>query len=288
MEYFDPKDVTSPREFIEKVEVLYDGGADSFSFAKVQWEGESSFAIRWNVARREWDDPDKKSGNKKCIGMPSSRGNPVWFLLPKEILKEEKELRDSLEPMKRTQPFNKLWLSYYSGLLSEEEINEIQNELKEINFDLILQDKTGTFFASLEDFTNIVFLAIHSTIISSVLEGIAGNATWDTIKLVVISIWSKIKDKTITRLTSSECKKQRITFGVKAILGKNTEFDFRIDGDLTEETALTAVDKIIDFLREQSDNDKNRNRYFVEFNPESRKWEQVDVQKKIREKLDKK
>lgn len=184
-------------------------------------------------------------------------------------------------------PFNKLWLSYYRGLLSEEEINEIQNELKEIDFDLFLQDKTGTVYGSFEDFTNIVFLAIHSSIISSVLEGIAGNATWDTIKLVVISIWSKVKDKTVTRLTTKDSKKMRLTFGVKAIVGKN-EYDFRLDGDLTEETALNAVDKIIDFLREQSDNEKNRHEHFVEFDPKSEKWEEVDIQKKIREKLDKK
>lgn len=86
MKYFKPEEVKSPQDFISSVTEIYDGGKDSFSLAKVVWEGEDCLAIRWNVARREWDSKEKINGEKKCVGLPSSHGYPIWFILPKEIV----------------------------------------------------------------------------------------------------------------------------------------------------------------------------------------------------------
>ena len=85
MKYINTKKVVSPKDYIEKVSVLIDDGEDSFSLAKINWNGTEHFAIRWNVAMREWDDIEKKNGTKECVGMPSSRGYPVWFLLPDDF-----------------------------------------------------------------------------------------------------------------------------------------------------------------------------------------------------------
>lgn len=85
--YHDPKTVTSPREFIETpINVIYDGGINSYSIAKFKWEGSECYGIRWNIARREYDDPEKASGRVKCVGMPSSHGLPVWFILPSDLI----------------------------------------------------------------------------------------------------------------------------------------------------------------------------------------------------------
>jgi hypothetical protein len=93
MKYYKPEDVTSPADFIESVTVIHDGGANSFSVAKISWEGQECIGIRWNVARREHDDPEKKNGNQICVGMPSSHGYPVWFVLPDELLEDNSEIR---------------------------------------------------------------------------------------------------------------------------------------------------------------------------------------------------
>jgi hypothetical protein len=82
MRYHDPQTVISPRDYVDNVRVLYDGGDASFSIALIEFEGADHFAMRWNVARREWDDPDKQNLSKICMGMPSSRSMPVWFILP--------------------------------------------------------------------------------------------------------------------------------------------------------------------------------------------------------------
>ena len=97
MKYAPPSTVTSPQDYISNINVLFDGGDDSFSVAKLDWEGKPCIAMRWNVARRERDDPDKISGAKVCVGMPSSHGFPVWFVLPDEIVNKDSEIWKLIE-----------------------------------------------------------------------------------------------------------------------------------------------------------------------------------------------
>lgn len=92
MKYHSPQTVTSPRDYVSNVRVIYDGGDGSFSVAKIDWEGQPCLVMRWNVARREWHDAKKVAGNKTCAGMPTSRGYPVWFVIPDELLDSNSEV----------------------------------------------------------------------------------------------------------------------------------------------------------------------------------------------------
>ncbi len=85
MNYRKPQDVLSPRDAVNSISVLYDGGEGSISVAKIKWYDKEVMGVRWNVAMREWDDPNKING-KECLGMPTSTGHPVWFILPNEFL----------------------------------------------------------------------------------------------------------------------------------------------------------------------------------------------------------
>lgn len=87
MKYIKPNKVTSPQKYVEIIEVLHDGGEESFSIARIRWDGTECFAIRWNVAAPEWEVQDKINEKKFCVGMPSSHGYPVWFVLPEEFNK---------------------------------------------------------------------------------------------------------------------------------------------------------------------------------------------------------
>lgn len=86
--YFPPDKVISPKSCIEEVIPLFDGGitAGAYCVAEIKWNGKKCLGIRWNVNEREWDDPEKKSGLKPCIGEPNSRGYPTWFILPDSFL----------------------------------------------------------------------------------------------------------------------------------------------------------------------------------------------------------
>lgn len=97
MKYYAPKDVTSPKDCVSNIEVLYDGGEDSVSVVSLDWNKTPSLAMRWNVAYREKNDSDKKNNRKKCIGMPLSNSHPVWFILPKELFDQQSDLRQAIE-----------------------------------------------------------------------------------------------------------------------------------------------------------------------------------------------
>lgn len=88
IKYINPADVISPKDLISNVEVLFDGGNESFSMARLTWYGtDGCYAMRWNVSNRELDNEQKANGNIPCIGLPQSHGHPTWFILP-EVIKD--------------------------------------------------------------------------------------------------------------------------------------------------------------------------------------------------------
>ena len=87
--YHDPNTVTNPQKFITNIRVLYNDGEKGFSLAKIDCEGVPHMAVRWNVARGEYDDTEKQAGKVKCTGAPSINGTPSWFILPRELFDPE-------------------------------------------------------------------------------------------------------------------------------------------------------------------------------------------------------
>jgi hypothetical protein len=96
MNYTDPLDVKSPQDAITHIDVLFDGGEDSVSVAKIIWFGKIVIGMRWNVSMREWDDLAKINGNI-CLGNPVSRGYPTWFILPNELFDPHSDLTEILK-----------------------------------------------------------------------------------------------------------------------------------------------------------------------------------------------
>jgi hypothetical protein len=77
MSYVKPELVVSPKALVSELSVLYDGGENNWSLAKMKWDGCSVLALRWNGGSKDPRFPG--------IGNPQSRGVPTWFVLPDEI-----------------------------------------------------------------------------------------------------------------------------------------------------------------------------------------------------------
>jgi hypothetical protein len=77
MSYTPPEMVTSPKEKVKELKIVYDGDEGGWSLALMLWEGKPTVGIRWNGG----------SGDKRfpVIGTPQSHGVPTWFLLPEEV-----------------------------------------------------------------------------------------------------------------------------------------------------------------------------------------------------------
>ena len=73
MSYIPPQMVLSPKKKLSNLDVLYDGGEESWSLAKMTWdEDPNAVGIRWN-------------GGGTKIGTPQARGIPMWFILPGDL-----------------------------------------------------------------------------------------------------------------------------------------------------------------------------------------------------------
>jgi hypothetical protein len=73
--YHDPKNVLSPKERVKSVEVIFDAGPvdASWSVARLNWDDSPVVGIRWN------------GDSKSTKGLPQARGNPTWFVVPREL-----------------------------------------------------------------------------------------------------------------------------------------------------------------------------------------------------------
>jgi hypothetical protein len=89
MNYTDPKTVLSPKGSITDLDVIHDGGENSWSLARMKWDGSPVIAMRWNGGL---------VNGIPSIGNPSSRGYPTWFVVPDEVGEAiEKLLKPALE-----------------------------------------------------------------------------------------------------------------------------------------------------------------------------------------------
>ncbi len=75
MSYVKPEEVTSPRDSVSNVEVLYDGKDGNCSIARLLWDGEECIGIRWNGT------------DESPNGYPSSFGYPCWVVLDDDAVK---------------------------------------------------------------------------------------------------------------------------------------------------------------------------------------------------------
>lgn len=98
MYYREAKNVTSPKNHLELVRIVFDGGINKghdYSIAKVKYDGgDEGIAMRWNVSSAEYENPRKQNGEIECIGNPVSRGFPTWFVLPIKVGEEEKFIEE--------------------------------------------------------------------------------------------------------------------------------------------------------------------------------------------------
>ena len=78
MPYVDPEEVVSPKNSVRDIHVVYDRGPvpHSWSVAKLKWKERDSVAIRWN------------GDEESAVGLPQSRGNATWFIVPEELSEE--------------------------------------------------------------------------------------------------------------------------------------------------------------------------------------------------------
>jgi hypothetical protein len=179
---------------------------------------------------------------------------------------------------------NVVHLDYFDGLLIDSDIIDIETTLIKAGLELSRFDKSGVPYASLEDFTLQVALYISDPIISNILLGISANIVWDSIKTSSFLVWRKIKERYWSKKKTDERKLRPLNFGLHINIDKNTSLDLKIDGGLTEEAALKALDKVIDLIKQIKPNESPAPSKFFQTNNDGN-WSEIDVYNKIQKEM---
>jgi hypothetical protein len=174
---------------------------------------------------------------------------------------------------------NVVHLDYYHGLIDDNDITTIESTLASVNIELSRFDKNGVPYASLEQFMLQVALFLGDKTTQDVLSGVGTNALWDAIKSVTFHVWRTIQKRAVIKPANS---KRTLNCGIKMTLDSNTKFEFRIDGDFSDETVIKSIDKILEFLKIVTPNQNSKRPDFVTYNQEKECWEVVDVNEEMR------
>lgn len=173
------------------------------------------------------------------------------------------------------------------NFFTETEINIIYKEvLSKNNIELITLDSGNSIQASFEDLKNIITVIVPGALIASISNQIFPNAVWDAIKLVITSIYRKVKDKKCYRVTSNSTKEIPITLGIKVKI-KEAQFNFKLDNISDETIVQVALDKFLEFVsRYDNKGQDSYMEYLAQY--ENSEWEIKDMYELIQEKVSEK
>ena len=141
-------------------------------------------------------------------------------------------------------------LTYLRPLIDEKSLLELKNELEKVKIRLSSWDDYGVIKASFEDFSLQIYLLIGNPITLEMLKTIGLNSVWETIKYSTLKLHSKIFS---TPSEQSEKIPKQINFGFEMKVNKEVSFEFKLDGDLSDDIILNTMDKALDFIREHDE-----------------------------------
>lgn len=178
-------------------------------------------------------------------------------------------------------------LTYLASILDNETLKEIEDSLKTVNLRLSLWDDSGVIKASVEDYSLQVYLVICNPITLEILKTIGLNTTWEAIKYSILKIHKKIF-KTTSKQSSKISKE--ISFGIKLKVNDEIRFDFKLDGDLSEELILKSMDRALEFIKEHTlqDNPVHQLPIYSTLDRNTNEWKKINVIEEVKNKHKKK
>lgn len=154
-----------------------------------------------------------------------------------------------------------------------QDINDFENTLKEHNINFSKHDIEGKIQASDGEFFTLITLVVHSQVLTSILTGMSPAITWDAIKYFSKKSWESIKGKTYNKYSNGSIEEKQITFSIEAKIHNNSYiFNFK---DVDPENTDVALDKILDFFKEQ--NTESWKTYIAQYEESSEKWKAEDL-----------
>ncbi len=170
---------------------------------------------------------------------------------------------------------NVVHLEYFSGIIDNNDIQEIENILSSVNLELSRFDKNGVPSASMEEFALQLSLCLKDPLVQMLLQGLATNALWDTLKTTAIFIWKRVKNR--RQYISGNSK---LNFGLRIRTSEDVEVDLKLDTESSEPIVRQALDKVVDLIKKPEVKEPSFNNFYI-FDEETRDWKAVNLREEI-------
>ena len=199
-----------------------------------------------------------------------------------EIDKMAREIIES-RPDKETLR-KSIGFAYYSGMVSEEEIEKFKKQVEDQKINFFKRDKSKEVYNSLHDFANEVLLILGSNVTETILLGAAGSGLWAIVTDWVKFVRGKIKGKKLKKISGGKVKEETKTvFHLRLKLDEISEVDFELGKEISEIELDESLRKALIIAKEESEKDKiellkAKKRY--RYNHKAKKWEIMEIRKK--------
>lgn len=182
---------------------------------------------------------------------------------------------------------NRIGIIYkLDSFFTDTEINMYKEILYKNKVNLVILNSSNSIQNSFEDLNNLITVILPSALIVSVTNQILPNAAWDAIKLVITSIYRKVKDKKCYKVTSNSTKEIPASLGIKVKI-KEAQFNFKLDNIRDEGMVQEALDKFFDFvIKYESEGQDSYIEYLAQY--KNSKWEIKDIYELIQAKVSEK
>ena len=160
-------------------------------------------------------------------------------------------------------------LDYFGHIISKDDISKFEEKLRTVNLKLTKYDKTNVLTADFIPFDICIFFSYP--LIKHFLDNVGTNISWEIFKYIILSIWKTIQNKTVKKITQTKIIDKKISFGIKTKNGLKSYY-LKLPEDYSEEFGKYALDKSLDFLREESLKSDNSINTIAEYFTEDGKW----------------
>jgi hypothetical protein len=201
-----------------------------------------------------------------------------WKEYEKRMLEKQKHLKKGP---------NVVHLHYLGSMFSEEDFKLYEKNLTKADLEFSRYDQSGDIKASFDLYELVTFVAVTQPIINEIIKGVGSNVAWDAIKLLLYSGWKRIRGRKYSKYGSRTSSKKEISFGLKVPIDDNTAFDFKLNGDLDEDTFLKSLDMILEFLDKRKPNSNRKRPNLVYFDKDKNEWIEIDVDNEIKKLIQK-
>lgn len=177
---------------------------------------------------------------------------------------------------------NVIHVHYCGQILTKDDLNEIENQLLKVNYELSSFDDSGIPKNSFDALISQVVLMLNDPIVQQTLTlGLTTNFLWDTIKSIIKFTWRKIKDKTYITIDSKKTViEKKASFSVQFRLDNNNTFEFKTE-NLNEQEIDSCLDKILGFLKTVQKSDEPKVPQIAIYNDIESSWEIIEITQEI-------